>query len=150
MRPTNYLQQNTVCLVQQIYASQENFIQTLVVMVEPFRRSAENSTISVLKCASPLQLACTSLVHYSPLRVYFLPLILQYSTANTVQQPSFLFYSIHPRNCIFPPLQSKGSLALKLYQSVLQCRTILKLFYITRKVQCHTVLKLYYTTREVQ
>ena len=33
------LRQNTVCLDQQNYASQENFTQPLVVMVEKFRRS---------------------------------------------------------------------------------------------------------------
>ena len=38
MRPTNYFQQNTVCLKQQIDARQENFTQLLVVMVETFRR----------------------------------------------------------------------------------------------------------------
>ena len=34
------IQQNTVCLEQQIYASQEYFTQPLVVMGETFRRSA--------------------------------------------------------------------------------------------------------------
>ena len=33
------LQQTTVCLEQQIYASQENFTQPLVLIVETFRRS---------------------------------------------------------------------------------------------------------------
>ena len=32
--------QNTVCLEQQIYSSSENFIPTLLVMLETFRRSA--------------------------------------------------------------------------------------------------------------
>ena len=32
-------QQNTVCLEQQIYASQENLTPTLLVMLETFRRS---------------------------------------------------------------------------------------------------------------
>ena len=40
MRPKNCLQQNFECLEQQIYASQENFTQPLVAMVETFRRSA--------------------------------------------------------------------------------------------------------------
>ena len=35
-----YSQQNTVCLEQQIYASQKKITQPLVVMVETFRRSA--------------------------------------------------------------------------------------------------------------
>ena len=37
----NNLQQNTVCLEQQIYASPGNFTQPLVVIVETFRRSME-------------------------------------------------------------------------------------------------------------
>ena len=40
MRPKKNVQQNTVCLEQQIYASQENFTHPLVVMVETFRNSA--------------------------------------------------------------------------------------------------------------
>ena len=40
MLPKNNLRQNTVCLEQQAYASQENCIQPLVVMVETFRRSS--------------------------------------------------------------------------------------------------------------
>ena len=40
------LWQNTACLQQQIYTSQENFTQPLVVMVETFRRSA-------LQCCPP-------------------------------------------------------------------------------------------------
>ena len=40
MRPKKNLLQNTVCLEQEICASQENFTQPLVVLVETFRRSA--------------------------------------------------------------------------------------------------------------
>ena len=36
--------QNTVCLGQQIYASPENSLSTLLVMLETFRRSAINHT----------------------------------------------------------------------------------------------------------
>ena len=39
MQPQQNLQQNTVCLEQQIYASQDKFTQPMVVMVETFRRS---------------------------------------------------------------------------------------------------------------
>ena len=39
MQQKKSLQQNTVSLEQQMYASQENFTQPLVVMVETFRRS---------------------------------------------------------------------------------------------------------------
>ena len=42
MRPKIHIQQNTVCLEQQIYASQENFSQPLLVMVETFRWSGVN------------------------------------------------------------------------------------------------------------
>ena len=43
----HFLQQNPVCLEQQIYASQENFTKPLVVMVETFRRCA-HGIVSVL------------------------------------------------------------------------------------------------------
>jgi hypothetical protein len=39
MQQKNNLQQNTACLRQQIYASQQNFTKPLDVMVETFRRS---------------------------------------------------------------------------------------------------------------
>ena len=45
MQPKENLQQNTVCLEQQIYDSRENVIQTLVVMVETFRRTAQNGHV---------------------------------------------------------------------------------------------------------
>ena len=40
------LQQNTVRLEQQIYASQDDFTQPLVVMVETFRRSGAHCHVS--------------------------------------------------------------------------------------------------------
>ena len=40
------LQQNTICLEQQIYTSQGNFAQPLVVMVETFRRFADNFVVT--------------------------------------------------------------------------------------------------------
>ena len=39
IRPKKYFYDKTVCLEQQIYASQANFTQPLVVMVETMRRS---------------------------------------------------------------------------------------------------------------
>ena len=39
MRQKQNVQQNTICLEQQYYASQESFTPPLVVMVETFRRS---------------------------------------------------------------------------------------------------------------
>ena len=50
MGPKKNLQQNTVCLEQQIYASQENFTHLLVVMVETFRRSGR----PIIKKVGPL------------------------------------------------------------------------------------------------
>ena len=46
MRLKMNLQQNTLCLEQQIYASQENFTHTLVMMVETFRRPGQDRTIN--------------------------------------------------------------------------------------------------------
>ena len=40
IQPIFFVQQNTVCLEQQIYASQEQFTQLLIVLVETFRKSA--------------------------------------------------------------------------------------------------------------
>ena len=44
-KPKKDLQQNTMCLEQQIYDRQESFTQPLVVMVETFRRTAEAETV---------------------------------------------------------------------------------------------------------
>ena len=40
MQPCFFLRQNVVCSEKQTYASQDNFTQPLVVMVETFRKSA--------------------------------------------------------------------------------------------------------------
>ena len=47
MRPEK-LQQNTICLEQQTYASQEN-VKQLLVMVETFRRSADKLSIAIFR-----------------------------------------------------------------------------------------------------
>ena len=48
MRPKNeFMTKKTVCLEQRNYASQENFTQSLVVMVETFRRSVKSIVYSV-------------------------------------------------------------------------------------------------------
>ena len=52
--------QNTVCLEQQIYASQENFTPTLLVMLETFRRS-----VPILAEPNSIWLKYLNIVHFS-------------------------------------------------------------------------------------
>ena len=55
MGPKKNLQQNTVCLEQPIYASQENFTHSLVVMVDTFIMSALDCP-PLFGCEQPLML----------------------------------------------------------------------------------------------
>ena len=51
MQPIICVQQNTVCLEQHTYASQENFTQHMIVMIETLRRPACSYwKVSLLLC----------------------------------------------------------------------------------------------------
>ena len=55
IKPKKDLRQNTVCLEQQIYASQYNFTQPLVAMVVTFRRLEGSSTLPLSKAGQLIQ-----------------------------------------------------------------------------------------------